>query len=73
MKNIETQKGRSNQFKGKTKQAVGNLTNDTEMKSEGMAQEVKGVVQEGVGKMKSAARGARRGLESETVRENDPA
>ena len=42
--------GKIDQAKGKAKQAVGNLTNDDDLKAEGEADEVAGKVQDTVGR-----------------------
>ena len=42
--------GKINQAKGRAKQAVGNLTNDDDLKAEGEADEVAGKVQDTVGR-----------------------
>ena len=42
--------GKAKQFKGKIKQGVGDLTDDEQLRDEGVADEAEGDVQEGVGK-----------------------
>lgn len=51
--------GSANQAKGAAKEAVGKLTGDAKMKTEGMADKAKGKVQNAVGGLKDAARDMR--------------
>lgn len=62
MRDQDTVKGMAHKTSGKVKKAVGNMTGDTEIKAEGMAEQARGTVQEGMGKTKEAVRGAARGL-----------
>lgn len=48
-------KGAANSAIGKTKEAIGKQTGDSEMAAEGAAQDVKGKAQSAVGKAKDAA------------------
>ena len=50
MANRDELEGKTEQVKGRMKQAVGNLTNDDELRSEGAADEAAGNVQEGFGR-----------------------
>jgi uncharacterized protein YjbJ (UPF0337 family) len=50
MANRDEFEGKAEQVKGRMKQAVGNLTNDDELRSEGAADEAAGNVQEGFGR-----------------------
>jgi uncharacterized protein YjbJ (UPF0337 family) len=50
MANRDELEGKTEQVKGRMKQAVGNLTNDDELRSEGVADEAAGNVQEGFGR-----------------------
>jgi uncharacterized protein YjbJ (UPF0337 family) len=43
-------KGRANQVKGRIKQGVGDITNDQELREEGVADEAAGDVREGFGR-----------------------
>jgi uncharacterized protein YjbJ (UPF0337 family) len=49
-------KGHANEAIGKMKQGVGRAVGNEELEAEGVAQEVKGNVQVGVGKVKDAAK-----------------
>ena len=51
-------KGSANQAKGEVKEAVGNLTGDAKLKSEGAADKAAGKVQNAVGGVKDAVRDA---------------
>ena len=42
--------GKTKQVKGKVKQGIGDLTDDEQLRDEGVADEAEGDVQEGVGK-----------------------
>ncbi|HTP78363.1 MAG TPA: CsbD family protein [Rhizomicrobium sp.] len=48
--------GAANQVKGATKEAVGNLTGDAKLKTEGQIDKAKGAVQNAVGGAKDALR-----------------
>ena len=48
--NRDELKGKGEQLKGRAKQAVGDLTNDEQLRNEGAADEVRGEVQEGFGR-----------------------
>ena len=50
MKNQDELKGRSEELKGKAKQAWGDLTNDERLRNEGTEDEAAGDVQEGLGR-----------------------
>ena len=50
MKNRDELDGKSEQIKGKVKQAVGDLTDDERFRDEGVADEAAGSVQEGFGR-----------------------
>jgi uncharacterized protein YjbJ (UPF0337 family) len=50
MANRDELEGKAEQVKGKIKQTVGNLTNDDELRGEGIADEAAGDVQEGFGR-----------------------
>jgi uncharacterized protein YjbJ (UPF0337 family) len=51
---IDKAKGYANEAAGKTKQAIGNATDNEKLQAEGLAQEAKGEVQKGVGAVKGA-------------------
>lgn len=51
-------KGAANKVVGGAKRALGEASGDRELKGEGRLQETKGGVQQGVGKLKSAAKKA---------------
>ena len=48
--NRDELKGKTDQVKGKIKQAAGDLTDDDQLRDEGVADEVAGDVQEGFGR-----------------------
>ena len=48
--NRDELKGKTDQLKGKIKQAAGDLTDDDQLRDEGVADEVAGDVQEGFGR-----------------------
>jgi uncharacterized protein YjbJ (UPF0337 family) len=48
--NRDEVKGRTDQIKGKLKQAAGDLTDDDTLRDEGVADEVAGDIQEGFGR-----------------------
>jgi uncharacterized protein YjbJ (UPF0337 family) len=48
--NRDELKGKGEQIKGKVKQAAGDLTDDEQLKDEGVADEAKGDIQEGYGR-----------------------
>lgn len=48
--NRDEVKGRTDQVKGKIKQAAGDLTDDERLRDEGVADEVAGDIQEGLGR-----------------------
>jgi uncharacterized protein YjbJ (UPF0337 family) len=50
MWNRDEVKGKAEELKGRVKQSAGDLTNDDELKGEGVADEAAGTVQEGYGK-----------------------
>jgi len=50
--NRDEVEGKSDQLKGKIKQAAGDLTDDADLHSEGVADEASGNVQEGFGTAK---------------------
>jgi uncharacterized protein YjbJ (UPF0337 family) len=50
MKNQDELKGRSEELKGRAKQAWGDLTNDERLRNEGAEDEAAGDVQEGLGR-----------------------
>ena len=45
-------KGKANQLKGRAKEKAGELTDDPELQGEGLADQAKGKVQEGLGAAK---------------------
>lgn len=51
---IDKTKGYANEAAGKTKQAIGNATDNEKLEAEGLAQEAKGDLQKGVGAVKGA-------------------
>jgi uncharacterized protein YjbJ (UPF0337 family) len=53
---VDKAKGYANEVAGKAKQVVGNAVGNDRLQAEGVAQEVKGNVQVGVGKAKEAAK-----------------
>ena len=65
--NRDELEGKKEQFKGKVKQAAGDLTDDDQLHDEGVADEAAGDVQEGFGR---AARSAKR-LKTSATRSND--
>jgi uncharacterized protein YjbJ (UPF0337 family) len=50
MKNRDEIEGKTDQVKGKVKQAWGDLTDDERLRDEGAADEVGGNIQEGIGR-----------------------
>ncbi len=50
----DTAKGLGNELAGNAKQVAGDIRNDPEQKAEGIAQEKKGELQQGMGKVKGA-------------------
>ena len=50
MKNRDELEGRTDQVKGRAKQAWGDITNNDELRDEGVADEVGGDIQEGFGR-----------------------
>jgi uncharacterized protein YjbJ (UPF0337 family) len=48
--NKDEVQGKADQLKGRIKEAAGDLTNDEELKNEGVEDEVAGKVQQGFGK-----------------------
>jgi uncharacterized protein YjbJ (UPF0337 family) len=48
--NRDELEGKAKEFKGRVKQGVGDLTNDENLKDEGVADEAEGEVQQGFGK-----------------------
>jgi len=50
--------GATNKAVGKGKQALGDATDDPDLAAEGAAQEGKGHIQSGIGKVKGAIKGA---------------
>jgi uncharacterized protein YjbJ (UPF0337 family) len=55
MWNRDEVRGKAEQVKGRAKQAVGDLTDDEEMKGEGEAQEIGGKVQDTIGRGRRVA------------------
>lgn len=53
---MDKAKGKVNQAVGKAKEKVGHDYNDSSLKNEGKAQQVKGHVQEATGKIKEAVK-----------------
>jgi uncharacterized protein YjbJ (UPF0337 family) len=51
---IDKVKGYANEAAGKTKQAIGNATDNEKLEAEGLVQEAKGDLQKGVGAVKGA-------------------
>jgi uncharacterized protein YjbJ (UPF0337 family) len=58
-------KGKGNKIKGRTKQAVGDLTGDDRLKGEGAADEIKGGAQDVWGDVKRAGRDIKDDIEEE--------
>ena len=54
MLNKDERNGKFEQAKGRVKQAVGDLTGNTHLKTEGQVDEAKGKVQEAVGNVRHA-------------------
>jgi uncharacterized protein YjbJ (UPF0337 family) len=54
--NNDTVKGEAEKLGGKLKEAVGNVTNNDKLKTEGQAEQIKGGARKGVGQAKDAAR-----------------
>jgi uncharacterized protein YjbJ (UPF0337 family) len=54
----DTLKGKVKDIAGRAKRQVGEWTDDSELQSEGAAEQVEGKVQKGVGKAKEAGRDA---------------
>ena len=50
--NKDELKGKANQLKGRAKEKAGELTDDPELQCEGLADQAKGKVQEGLGAAK---------------------
>ncbi len=50
MRNEDEIKGKADQLKGKVKEAAGDLTDDQQLRDEGVADQVEGSVQETIGK-----------------------
>jgi uncharacterized protein YjbJ (UPF0337 family) len=53
--NNDTVKGEAEKLGGKLKEAVGNVTNNDKLKTEGQAEQIKGGARKGVGQAKDAA------------------
>jgi uncharacterized protein YjbJ (UPF0337 family) len=53
--NNDTVKGEAEKLGGKLKEAVGNITHNDKLKTEGQAEQVKGTARKTVGQVKDAA------------------
>ena len=63
-------KGKMDEVAGRAKRQVGEWTGDANTQTEGVAEEVKGKVQNAWGNVKDAARGAKHDVERESDKEN---
>jgi uncharacterized protein YjbJ (UPF0337 family) len=66
--NKDRMKGTVDKVVGSAKQKVGKLTGNTPLQAKGAAQQVKGKLENSLGKAKDAVRGANQGIKAKIAR-----